>query len=246
MSYEKVNLFLNDQSNGNQISCQIKKSKRAKRISLRIHSKQKIILTIPSTLDREEGLSFLQKQKKWLQKNLDSAPEPLSLSEFFLDNGKVWLSAHPRKLIWSISENRNHISHEVKFDEIILNLISDHNLDFLILQSLKNIAKENLAMRLRKLCMETPLAYEKVRIGDQKSRWGSCSAKKTISLNWRLILLPYELGNYVIMHELAHTRHLNHSKEFWDFLDLICPDARILDKELKNVGKAVMSIHQKD
>ena len=97
----------------------LKNQKRAKRISLRIHSKQKIILTIPSTLDREAGLSFLQKQKKMVAKNLDSAPEPLSLSKFFLDNGKVWLSAHPRKLIWSISENRNHISHEVKFDEII-------------------------------------------------------------------------------------------------------------------------------
>ena len=83
MSYEKVNLFLDDQPNGNQISCHIKKSKRAKRISLRIHSKQKIILTIPSTLDREAGLSFLQKQKKWVHKNLDSAPEPLSLSKFF-------------------------------------------------------------------------------------------------------------------------------------------------------------------
>jgi len=246
MSYEKVSLCLDGQSSGNQIYCHIKKSKRAKRISLRIHSKQKIILTIPFTLEREEGLSFLQKQIKWVQKNLDSAPEPLALSKYFLNNGKVWLSAHPRKLSWSISGNRNHISHEVQFDEIILNLISDYDLDFLILQSLQKIAIENIAMRLRKLCMETPLTYKKVRIGDQKSRWGSCSAKKTISLNWRLILLPYELGNYVIMHELAHTRHLNHSKEFWDFLDSICPNARILDEELNNVGKAVMSIHQKD
>ena len=79
-------------------------------------------------------------------------------------------------------------------------------------------------MRLRTLCMETPLAYEKVRIGDQKSRWGSCSAKKTISLNWRLILLPYELGNYVIMHELCHLKHSLHDKKFFNLLATVLPD----------------------
>ena len=83
MSYEKVNLFLDDQPNGNQISCHIKKSKRAKRISLRIHSKQKIILTIPSTLDREAGLSFLQKQKNGCTKIWIPHQSLFRLASFF-------------------------------------------------------------------------------------------------------------------------------------------------------------------
>ncbi|MBT5910862.1 MAG: M48 family metallopeptidase, partial [Opitutae bacterium] len=85
----------------------------------------------------------------------------------------------------------------------------------------------------------------KIRVGDQKSRWGSCSTKGTISLNWRLLLLRTDLQDYVIFHELAHLRHMNHSPAFWAHLETLQPNARIRDREINKAGKTLMTLGRK-
>jgi predicted metal-dependent hydrolase len=95
-------------------------------------------------------------------------------------------------------------------------------------------AGEYLPKRLQELSKLHNLPYNKVTLRNQKTRLGSCSTQKNISLNIRLINLPAQLIDYVILHELAHTRHMNHSKDFWDFLESICPDAKSLHKSLKS------------
>lgn len=66
--------------------------------------------------------------------------------------------------------------------------------------------------------------YKKIRIGDQKTRWGSCSSIGTISYNWRLILMPEEIQDYVVVHELCHLIEMNHSKAFWEKVESVIPD----------------------
>lgn len=81
--------------------------------------------------------------------------------------------------------------------------------------------------------------YKKIRIGDQKTRWGSCSSSGTISYNWRLILMPEEIMDYVVVHELCHMVEMNHSKRFWARVAEILPDYQIRRKWLKENGKSV-------
>lgn len=66
--------------------------------------------------------------------------------------------------------------------------------------------------------------YGKIRIGDQKTRWGSCSSRGTISYSWRLILMPEEIQDYVVVHELCHRLEMNHSERFWKLVGGILPD----------------------
>ena len=75
-----------------------------------------------------------------------------------------------------------------------------------------------------------------IRIKDQKTRWGSCSSKGNINLNWRLILAPKEVMYYVIIHELCHLREMNHSQAFWKLVESICPDYRDHRQWLKDHG----------
>lgn len=90
---------------------------------------------------------------------------------------------------------------------------------------------------LDRLASRLGLEYAKVAVRLQRTRWGSCSAKAMISLNARLLFLPPELARYVMAHELAHTRHLNHSAEYWRTLETLFPGARLLDAQLRQAGR---------
>jgi predicted metal-dependent hydrolase len=95
-------------------------------------------------------------------------------------------------------------------------------------------AREKILKRLDELSVRHGLPYCRAMIRNQKTRWGSCSAQGTISLNIRLAMLPDGLMDYVIIHELLHTRIRGHSGRFWKALDSLVGDARGLRKKLKS------------
>jgi hypothetical protein len=94
-------------------------------------------------------------------------------------------------------------------------------------------AKGIIEARLTELAGKHGLSYNRVTVRSQKTRWGSCSSRKNLSLNYKITLLPPELMDYVLLHELIHTRHFNHSRAFWEELDRCVGDAKQLDKELQ-------------
>lgn len=237
-------ISLTDFEPGLKVFCLIKKSNRVRRINLRIHSKEKAILTLPRWASLREGYLFLDKQKSWLAKRIKRFPATCKISEYFSDGGKVWLAENPHLLSWHENESVTKVSYRIYEDHIHLNIPNDEMREENILFSLRALAKENLTDRVESLAIDSRLKWNKVRIGNQKSRWGSCSAKGTISLNWRLVLLPYEIANYVINHELAHLKHLNHSAKFWEYLETLCPNSRVKDKDLLKVGKSIICLAQ--
>ena len=95
-------------------------------------------------------------------------------------------------------------------------------------------AKDQLASRLAELAEQHGFSYNKVTFRQQKTRWGSCSAKNNISLNLRLASLPDKLSDYVILHELVHVRIKNHGALFWQELQRLMPDAKERALSLKH------------
>ena len=93
-------------------------------------------------------------------------------------------------------------------------------------------AEHLLKSRLRPLSALLGVVPNRVSIRAQKTCWGSCSARRNISLNWRLVLLPEVLARYVIVHELCHLRHLDHSRRFWALVATVVPDYRRRRREL--------------
>ncbi len=94
-------------------------------------------------------------------------------------------------------------------------------------------AKKKLTNRLHYLAEKHSFTYNRVTIRNQKTRWGSCSHKNNISLNMKLVLLPDELVDYVILHELVHTKIHNHSGTFWAELDRYTENGKVMAKRLR-------------
>jgi hypothetical protein len=99
-------------------------------------------------------------------------------------------------------------------------------------------ARAELAPRAWELATETGAKLKRVTVRNQRSRWGSCSALGTVSLNWRLIQMPERVRDYVILHELVHLRNeMNHSDRFWAWVDQVCPWWREAERWIKaNAG----------
>jgi len=104
----------------------------------------------------------------------------------------------------------------------------------------KNEAKRRIIARLTELARRYGFTYSKVSIRNQRSRWGSCSTKGNINLNIKLVALPPELCDYVILHELAHTRVHNHSPKFWQELDKYVGNGKAKAKVLREYGVGIL------
>lgn len=101
-------------------------------------------------------------------------------------------------------------------------------------------AKEYFPKRAAYFHQFTGGTYDRITIRDQKTRWGSCSARGTLSFNWRLMLAPPAILDYVVVHELCHLTHMNHSAAFWQAVESVYPDYRNARKWLKEHGQELI------
>lgn len=101
------------------------------------------------------------------------------------------------------------------------------------------LAREELLPRLAHESRRTGLRYRRAQIRRQRTRWGSCSAKGTIALNCKLLFVDPKVLRYLLVHELCHTRHMNHSKRFWNLVAEFEPDYQRLDRTLTRAARDV-------
>ena len=136
---------------------------------------------------------------------------------------------------------RQTLKNAQKFVDAKINWIKKHSNNMKVLteksKELPKIdreeARENLEKRLSELAEQHKFQYNRVSIRSQRTRWGSCSSKDNISLNMKLLHLPQQLIDYILLHELVHTRVKNHSKDFWNELETVVPNARTVDEQLR-------------
>jgi predicted metal-dependent hydrolase len=127
-------------------------------------------------------------------------------------------------LLTKISWAEKHLSRFNKLEKM-------HNAQIEITPVDQSESKLILITRLEKMAQKHGFKYNRVSIRNQRTRWGSCSHLNNINLNMNLIQLPQELQDYVIMHELVHTKIKNHSKKFWIELDKYVNNAKVMDKK---------------
>ncbi len=223
-------------SNKNYI-CTIKKNPRAKNLILKRNLVNELILTVPShaKISKAFMLDFLKKNEAWiLQSEKNSIQPPSELNLKALD--ELWSVHYPL----SGNEKARLTHNEVK-KEIFIEACSELSEVAKLLQKfMQKKAKNFLPQRLHELLNKHQfndlkaqnLPYE-IKVRPLKSRWGSFTSTKKLTLNSRLLLLPLELVDYVIVHELCHAYELNHSSKFYAALKEKMPNYLEYEKLIK-------------
>ena len=191
---------------------------RRKTLSMKFDKTGTLIVNAPSHVTEGEVRNFLQEHTRWIRLNyvkaLDMA-ENLKEHEF-RDGGKVLYLGEEHVIRFS---GRGRVVKTA--DEIIFPEGSDENT---FERWIKARAKEYLPVRLRYRAYEMGIGYRDMRISGAKSKWGSCSETGMITLSWRLMMCPPESIEYVLIHELCHRLHMDHSKDFWAEVERFMPD----------------------
>jgi len=213
---------------------------RVKRISIRVKPDHGVQVTMPDHVAVSRAIKFIDKKKSWIIKHLENFRK-LEENRALLDDQSVFALCN-HNLIPLQHESDNFRIRISKGSIIYVyhpenSMIPDKRFqEFIrkgVIEALRIEAKHLLPQRVEELAKIHCLNYRKVFIKNAQTRWGSCSTKMNINLNLHLMRLPSYLRDYVILHELTHTVHPNHGKEFWTFLDRIAGDARSMEKELK-------------
>lgn len=138
-------------------------------------------------------------------------------------SSQVTVSRHGQQIIV-------HLSDEQTLDDpAVISAVRE-----VVITALRREAKSYLPKRLQFLATKYGFSYQKVRFSHASGRWGSCSSNGTISLNIALMKLPFELIDYVLIHELSHTKQMNHSSDFWDLVAVGDPAYKLHKRALKN------------
>jgi hypothetical protein len=203
---------------------------RAKNYVLRLHADKTVVVTLPQRGSKKLALEFVASRKEWLEKQWkilqqrNLPPHILKPGMEILYHGRpVALQLEKRGTGWELCVDSQRFCIDEPAD----------NLRPAVEAHLLRVARNELVTRGLQLAREHGAQIRKVVVRNQKSRWGSCSYNGTISLNWRLVQLPPHVRDYIIVHELAHLRELNHSPRFWSEVEKICPNYRHSEKWLK-------------
>lgn len=209
----------------------IRVSTKAKRVLLKAKPCLGLEVVVPVGFDKSLVPDIVRRNKKWIDrafanmdKSLLSGPPPLpemldfpAVSESWKVNMRLGMAGNRLEqgvgMVLVRAENR-----EVAID--------------LLKKFISRRARVLLVPMLKGLSQDTGLYYKRTQIRIQKTRWGSCSSRGSISLNAKLLFLSPDVAEYVMLHELCHTRFLNHSPMFWAMVEKVCPDWRAMEKQL--------------
>jgi predicted metal-dependent hydrolase len=222
-------------------SIEYRKSSKAKCLRIAVHREKGVIVSVPKRLSFNEAESFVQSRLQWIEKSLQKLNS--TKQEQTIYNETNGLSTKFR-IMNLIPDDRKNLRLKISEKHFDIYYPRDINLENEEIQSIirkfiehvwKLEAHEYLPERLSYWTQVYALKYKSLTIKNTHSFWGKCGGDNSIVLSLHLMHLPNHLIDYVILHELCHTVHKNHQKEFWQLLDKYTSGkAKILAKEMKN------------
>jgi predicted metal-dependent hydrolase len=221
----------------------VRESRRARRLAVRVHRTGRVEVVVPPRTSRATVSAFVSEHRGWIEARRQAAlrqqpPEtPFPPTDIALPGVYESWRVH-------LAGGTGRIRIRASGDELLViagDISSAPPLVEALRRWLMRRAQTVLADHLADCAREFGFSYRTLSIRRQKTRWGSCSARGTISLNCCIVFQPPEVLRYLLIHELSHTRHMNHSRAFWATVAACCPDYRKLDRQLLDGWRRVPS-----
>jgi predicted metal-dependent hydrolase len=222
----------------------IRSARRKKTIALSIEPTGYVLVRAPINTPYPRLTQIVKSKAKWIIRRLGSLDNTLPpvKKEFVSGESFPLLGRHVRlKVLQDSDVNKPVVRMHRGRIKVIVNTINDNGKSSIEikdaitkwyrLQAAKRIP-ERTKVYSKKMGLEEP----KVFIRDQQKRWGSCNSKGILRFNWRIIMAPMSLIDYVVVHEICHLKYMNHSKLFWKYLGMIMPDYEKRERSLKENG----------
>jgi len=210
----------------------IKKSKKT--LSLKI-SENGLVVSAPLFMSEKKINQLVISKIKWIKKKLELI-EPQKNKLFIKNRASFDLLGKEIKI--TLLDGNNKIEW---FDENNLKIFfkdqdDQKKLKTFFIKWLKEIALDYFSQRAYEISKLYAIPSNSILLSNAKSRWGTCNSKTEVRINWRLIQADPYVIDYVICHEFAHLTHMNHSRNFWNLVEKLCPNYKLAENYLKNKG----------
>jgi predicted metal-dependent hydrolase len=213
---DKINQAVNQLGLGVPVAIRI--SPRARRLSLRVDAVARgVELVLPRRFAANTAIGFVVRHRGWIAARVAAMPPPLRLA----DGTTVPVFGVPHRIRRITEPAAAPVT--IGDGEIRVRGAPEH-LPRRVIDHLKVLARRDFASRAHLLAARLGKSVTRVGVRDPKSRWGSCSAKGTLSFSWRLVFAPEQVIDYVVAHEVSHLVEMNHSPRFWRVVASLIPD----------------------
>lgn len=212
---------------GVEVPVLCRKNALAKRYRLFIDRSGRPRITIPRRGNAVEARRFAEAHRGWLAEQLAKFRGRQLIEQHWSDGTLVWCRGHHVQI--ELLQNESGRCARLGSEDISLSspvVAGDPGLRRAIETHLRRLAVRELPGRVHELAALHGCVVLRVSVRNQRTRWGSCSRKGAISLNWRLVQVPESVRDYIILHELMHLREMNHSPRYWAHVASVCPDYR--------------------
>ncbi|HVC02932.1 MAG TPA: SprT family zinc-dependent metalloprotease [Steroidobacteraceae bacterium] len=207
----------------------VRVSARARRLTARVHVGGRVEIVVPVGVGPQTVREFVRRFTPWIDRKVATMQAAARPDEPVPGQIHLGLSGERFAVEWRAQSSREL---RVLGDRLFVRAADAQAARLLLRAWLKRAAETRLVPRLEALIQQLGFDVTRVAIRCQRTRWGSCSTRGTISLNACLLFLHEPVVRYLFVHELAHTRQMNHSRRFWRLVESLEPDYRRLDREL--------------
>jgi predicted metal-dependent hydrolase len=224
---------------GREIRYRVRTSARASRLSLRIDPQEGLEVIVPLRVRDADIGRLVAAKSGWVARKLrDIARQKAATPGIELrDGAEIMLLGRTHALHVSTADGRRAwIERLPGHIHLRIDSLDDDRVGAAFRWWLVRLAKAAIPERVEALNARCGMTYSRISIRSQRTRWGSCSRRGTLSFNWRLVLLPPEVMDYLIYHELAHIQQMNHSRRFWKVVERWCPGYREAERWLRQHG----------
>jgi predicted metal-dependent hydrolase len=240
-SVQQLQLFTTDEP-GTSPGFSVRRSSRAKRLSIKVYPRGRVEVVAPRRASVRAIDAFVAENHEWIASAKRSFAAHFTPASFVLPD-IIRLPAVDRQVIVSYRPGDGSGTVRFRFSHGILTLSGNTGDEDACVKAIQrwlaSVAKREFSPRLAELSALTGLSYSRMHVRMQRSCWGSRSSSGTISLNLCLLFVAPELLRYLLIHELSHGRHMNHSKRFWQLVGRHEPRYRQLDRQLGEAWKVV-------